>query len=421
MTEPKEPQEKDLATQLEEKVSELEAKKKEEVERKIKEKEDAVKIAEGMKEFKGLNDKLTKELEALKEQQGNIKESVERDREERKLRFDTTKEVNESAPNSNKGSEFSFARFYNAIAHKNMNLAPYEFKALGESTGSGGGFIVPEEYLGDLRDRITAQSVVRGMGPTVYPMVSDTLLVPKITGGATAVWVGENAQITESQNTFGQLQLIAKLLAALVKVSNQLISDSNPAVETAVRKDTVKVLALAEDIAFLGGSGSANQPTGIINTTGVAEVTLGANGATPTFDNIYDTLYQVELANGVASGWVMHPRTKNTLTKIKDSNGQYIYNVSPSIKEPDTLVGLPVKLTTQVPINLTVGSSSDCSYVICAQWDEAVIGERAGIEFAADTSGTAFEFYQTWIRAIERIDFGLRTPEVFCKMTGVRP
>ena len=43
------------------------------------------------------------------------------------------------------------------------------------------------------------------------------------------------------------------------------------------------------------------------------------------------------------------------------------------------------------------------------------------IEFAADQSGTAFEYYQTWIRALERVDFGLRTPGVFAKLTGVRP
>jgi len=180
------------------------------------------------------------------------------------------------------------------------------------------------------------------------------------------------------------------------------------------------VLALAEDLAFIGGDGTANKPLGIINTSGVNEVTLGANGGTPGFDTIYDALYQVELNSGAASAWIMHPRTKNTLRKIKDSSGQYIYNVSPSLREPDSLMGIPVYLTTQIPANLTVGSSTDCSYIICGQFDEAIIGERLGMEFSIDQSGTAFEYYQSWIRAISRLDFTLRTPGVFCKVTGVR-
>ncbi len=321
---------------------------------------------------------------------------------------------------SNK-SGFSFGRLFQAITTRDWSKALLERKALGEGTGSAGGYLVPEEYLGEVKDRITTRAIVRRAGATVYPMATDTLNVPKVTGGATAYWVGENAQITASDETLDQLQLVAKLLAAMVKVSNQLLSDASPSAEAAIRRDIAKVIALAEDNAFIAGTGTGNQPLGIINTTGVNSTSLGVNGATPTFDNIYDALYQVENNNGLASAWIMHPRTKNTLKKIKDTNGNFIYNVAPSVKEPDTLVGLPVYLTTQIPTNLTVGTSTDCSYILVGQFDEAIIGERAGLEFSTDQSGTAFEYYQTWIRAIARLDFGLRTPGVFCKVTGVRP
>lgn len=399
---------------VEAKVQALEAEK----ERQIKEKENALKVAESMTKLENLNVKLTKDLETLKEEQKHIKDSVEKDIQERKIIFDVSK-VNEPVEGK-KNEKFSYARLIKAIAFKDWSIAPYERKALGEGTGSAGGFLVPEEYVTEIRERIMAQSVIRSLGVTTYPMATDTLNVPRITGGATHYWVAENADITSTDPTFGQLVLSAKLLAALLKLSNQLINDSSPSAEAAVRRDTAKVIALGEDFAFIQGTGTGNQPTGILNTSGIASVSLGANGATPTFDNVYDTLYEVEFANGMASGWVMHPRTKNTMRKIKDSQNNYIYNVAPSMKEPDTLVGLPVKLTTQVPINLTVGSNTDNSYVLCGQWDEAVIGERAGIEFATDQSGSAFVAYQTWIRAIERIDFGLRTPGVFCKMVGVR-
>lgn len=372
------------------------------------------------KVLKGIPDNLEKHKESLAATidnvvKGRLNEVVGKAAiNTRKLEFPSEE------ADSGEAKGFSLGRLFRAMATKDWTGARYEKKALGEGTGSAGGYLVPEQHVSEVKDRITAQSVVRRAGATVYPMGTDTLNIPRVSGGATAYWVGENTQITSSDQTFAQTQLVARVLTAMVKVSNQLLQDTSGSAEAAIRRDVAKVLALAEDLAFIGGDGTANKPLGIINTSGVNEVTLGANGGTPSFDTIYDALYQVELNSGAASAWIMHPRTKNTLRKIKDSGGQYIYNVSPSLREPDSLMGIPVYLTTQIPVNLTVGSSTDCSYIICGQFDEAIIGERLGMEFSIDQSGTAFEYYQSWIRAISRLDFTLRTPEVFCKVTGVR-
>lgn len=370
--------------------------------------------------LKGMPDCLEKHKEALA---ARIEETVKSTlsgpstMSARKLEFPL-----EEAASGGKEKGFSFGRLFRALATKDISaLSGLEKKALAEGTGASGGYLVPEEHVREVKDRITAQAAVRRAGATVYPMATDTLNIPRVSGGATAYWVGENVQITATDQTFAQVQLVARVLAAMVKVSNQLLQDTSGSAEAAIRRDVAKTIALAEDLAFIQGSGTGNEPRGIINTSGVGQVSLGANGATPTFDNIYDALYQVESSNGAASAWLMHPRTKNSLRKIKDSQGHYIYTVSPSLREPDSLVGIPVFLTTQIPTNLTVGTSTDCSYIIVGQFDEAIIGERLGMEFAIDQSGTAFEYYQSWVRAISRLDFVLRTPEVFCKVTGVRP
>lgn len=370
--------------------------------------------------LKGMPDCLEKHKEALA---ARIEETVKSTlsgpstMSARKLEFPL-----EEAASGGKEKGFSFGRLFRALATKDISaLSGLEKKALAEGTGASGGYLVPEEHVREVKDRITAQAAVRRAGATVYPMATDTLNIPRVSGGATAYWVGENVQITATDQTFAQVQLVARVLAAMVKVSNQLLQDTSGSAEAAIRRDVAKTIALAEDLAFIQGSGTGNEPRGIINTSGVGQVSLGVNGATPTFDNIYDALYQVESSNGAASAWLMHPRTKNSLRKIKDSQGHYIYTVSPSLREPDSLVGIPVFLTTQIPTNLTVGTSTDCSYIIVGQFDEAIIGERLGMEFAIDQSGTAFEYYQSWVRAISRLDFVLRTPEVFCKVTGVRP
>ena len=45
-------------------------------------------------------------------------------------------------------------------------------------------------------------------------MNGDTLQIPSQTGGATAYWVAENSQINASDQTWDQVQLQAKKLAA---------------------------------------------------------------------------------------------------------------------------------------------------------------------------------------------------------------
>lgn len=374
-------------------------------------------------------DKKLKESPTIEKLEEKLDEKVRSLGSGRKLRFgdEGGKELSFKSDMSRESFKevFSLGRLMSSRLLGDRTLAKLEYEklAMSEGTGSAGGFLVPDEFLRDVRDMITAQAVIRKAGATIYPMATDTLNIPTVTGGATANWLGENTTITAGDLTLAQKQLVAKKLAALVKVSVELLTDaqSNPRAEEVIRRDMAKRIALAEDLAFIEGTGASNQPTGILNTSGIGAVTLGANGGTPTFDTIYDALYEVEKGNGVASAWIMHPRTKNTLRKIKDTQNRYIYTVSPSIKEPDSLVGIPVHLTTQIPITLTVGTSTDTSYILVGQMDEAIIGEKGAMEVDVDKSGTAFETYQAWIRAIMRMDFILRTPSVFAKVTGVRP
>jgi HK97 family phage major capsid protein len=370
---------------------------------------------------KGFGGQLKRMVESILEKEFAARIKAQDEEHSRKLTFHKGQVTNPDGE-----QVFSLAKMFHAIGNNKQWGANAKFeqdiceKVMSEGTTTAGGFLVPEEYLLDIKERIQASTVVRQFGVTTYPMATDTLNIPRITGGATANWIGENTTITASDATLAQLQLVAKKLAAIVKLSTELMADSNPKVEMVIRRDLAKVMALAEDLAFLNGTASSTVPGGILTVSGTAEVTNGTNGGVPDFDTFYDALYQVELANGIADGWVMHPRTKNTLRQIKDSHGRHIFVVSPTIAEASTLFGIPVKMTTQLPIDQTVGSNTDCSDGIVGQWDEAVIGDRGFMEFAIDTAGTAFEDYQTWIRAIARLDFGLRTPGVFCKITGIR-
>jgi HK97 family phage major capsid protein len=137
-------------------------------------------------------------------------------------------------------------------------------------------------------------------------------------------------------------------------------------------------------------------------------------------------MYQVEANNGVLTGWVAHPILKNKLRQLKDGNGNYIYVPGAVLQdgqlvEMPTLMGLPIRFTTQIPI--TSRPSSNETYLIGGNWGEYAIATKGSIRVevsreASDSSGYAFVDDQIWIKAVERIDAAPLQPKQFVVVKG---
>ncbi len=295
-------------------------------------------------------------------------------------------------------------------------------KVMGSAVGTAGGFLVAPEYNAEVIELLRAKAIIRQMGPTVFQMNSDTLSFNRQTAATVAYWVEEGDEKTESDITLGQETLVLKEVAGITRVNNTLLFDSSPAVDTLIKSDLVKQLSLAIDLAFIQGTGGG-QPLGIYNDPIVPTTTLGGgNGAAIGFDDLWDAMYAIEAANGTSNAWLIHPRTKNTLRKLKDGNGNYIYTTGDLNKgEHDNLLGLPVFKTTQIPITLTFGTGgANQSYMILGNWSEFVIGEKSGEGFMLDVSKERyFEFDQTAIRLVRRTDCLVRQPDEFYIIKGI--
>ncbi len=340
--------------------------------------------------------------------------------------------TSDSADKKDKTAPFSISKYLRGIMKGNWTDADAEktqfdiSKQLGLNVGVGtaGGFMVTPQYNMELIELLRSKAVIRNMGPRVYPMSGNTMFFNAQTGAAQAFWVGEGENKDRSQQAVGQRSLVLKEVAGIVVVTNDMIEDASPAVDALVKGDLVKVLTLAEDLAFIQGTGGL-QPLGIYNDPAVPNVTLGGgNGALPSFDNLWNALNTIETANAESTGWLMHPRTKNTLRTLKDGDGRYLYNVGDLSKgEQDSLLGLPVFKSTQIPTNLTFGTSAaNCSYMILGDWREFSIGEKAGKGIVLDVD-KSIHFYtdETAIRAVRRVDCLVRQPNAFLVIRGILP
>jgi HK97 family phage major capsid protein len=302
-------------------------------------------------------------------------------------------------------------------------------KAMSAGNDTAGGYIVPSEYIPELIELLYSNTVLMKLGATVLSgLTSSPIEIPKQTGGATAYWIEENEAITPSELTVGQIRMTPRAVAAMVKLSNRLIRMSNPSAEAMVRRDIALTLAQAIDIAGFRGSGVASQPLGIVNTDDINTVEIGPNGGPATFDTLIDMAYELEVDNALRGNlsYVFSPGVKRTLIQSKvaqysgDTGGQYV--VQPITDSAlNGYVGYPYRTTTVLPTNLVKGTSTDCTEIIFANWQEMIIAQWAGLQIMASTeTSDAFERNQTWIRIIQEVDFAVRHPQSFCVCNDAR-
>jgi HK97 family phage major capsid protein len=314
-----------------------------------------------------------------------------------------------------------------ALSHASDVLGNERLRnAMEAGSFSGGGFVVPPNYMPTLIGLLSAKAVIRRMlGGSTVPLVNGSMTVPRMTSGASASYVGEGENIATTSLAGGQLTLVGKELAAIVPVSNKLLRISNPSADAMIRNELIRALALKEDVTFIRGAGTGVAPKGLRYWAPSANVLTMTS--TPTLATVTSDLGKLELAltgsdvDLVEPAWIMPPRIKTYLKDLRDSNGNRAW---PEL-DGDMLRGYPVFTTTQVPINLGGGTESELYFVesseIILATDESISIDASNTAAYHDGSAVvaAFSKNQTVIRAIESHDFAPKHVEAIAVLTGV--
>ena len=167
--------------------------------------------------------------------------------------------------------------------------------------GSQGGYTVAEQLLASsFIDLLSNQALVMAAGARVLDSLVGDIDIPKQTGGATAYWVSAGSDITESQQAFGQIRMSPKTVGCLTDLTRRFIMQTSLSAEAFVRMDFARSMALKIDEAAINGAGSAGEPLGILNVSGIGSVTLNATNS-PDWGDIVD-LETAVLADNALTG-----------------------------------------------------------------------------------------------------------------------
>ena len=331
---------------------------------------------------------------------------------------------------------------YAAAEHAKKNLGAIGNEvsmALNSNTSSGGAILVPANLAKTVIERLVPNCVVRAMGAVSLPLNNGNLKIGGIATGATAGYIGMDADATVSQQTFNGVQLTAKKLAALVPISNDLIrfAGTDPRVDSLIVEDTAISMATAEDAAFIRGDGTSNTPVGlrnwalsgsIITATNIASLT-GAALIQAIISDAGKAILALRRANVKLTkpGWLMHPDTMQFLADLLTTTGNKVF---PEIGD-GMFRGYPIGVTTQIPTNLTLsgsGASGNGSELYFVDFAQMIIGESLNLQVAVSTEATytvggvsinSFQRDETLIRLITENDFGPRHPEAIAVLNGL--
>lgn len=235
--------------------------------------------------------------------------------------------------------------FWRAMRSKNH----FEVQnALQIGTDSEGGYFAPDEFERTLIQALEEENIMRQLANVITSSSGDKK-IPVVASKGTASWVEEEGAIPESDDAFGQVSIGAYKLATMIKVSEELLNDSVFNLESYIAKEFARRIGAKEEEAFFIGDGTG-KPTGIFNATGGAQLGVTAASSTAiTFDEIMDLFYSLKSPYRKNAVFVMNDGTVKTIRKLKDGNGQYIWQPSVAVGQPDTILNRPVKTSAYAP------------------------------------------------------------------------
>ena len=247
-----------------------------------------------------------------------------------------------------------------ALVHNVLSTTPDE----------DGGFLVPLEFERDIVKALDEENIIRRLAKVVTTYHERK--IPVALGHSVAQWTTENSAYTESNPTFGQKQIDAYKLTDLCRVSVELLKDSTFDIEAYLRQEFARAFGIAEEEAFCVGNGTT-QPTGIFTENGGTVGVTAASATAITVDEIISLVHALKAPYRKNAKFLMNDATVALLRKLKDQNGQYLWQPSVQAGVPDRLLGYEIYTSPYVPV-----AQAGALAIAFGDFKNYWIGDRAG-------------------------------------------
>jgi len=315
------------------------------------------------------------------------------------------------------GEGVSFGDFLKCVATNDVQRlrAVYKSsKALDETTGASGGFLVPTQFEERIRavgaPMLFDQLVAAGRGPLMLRTNAAELALPvleqdqapnvessALVGGVRLIWREQSADVLESEPKFEQKIFRPHAADAYVAAATELITDAPQALEDTLVTLFGRAYAVLKARVMLRGTG-VGQPRGIVGHPAAISVTRSTTGTQVERDT--DTvlaMIQRLLPGSATAVWIAHPfwRARLMATRLAET---LLYTVNgQSLIYGDTLAGIPIAYSEHLPAVAEAGS------LVLADLSYYAFVERAGFSVAFSEHVRFLKRQSVWLFGV-RID-----------------
>lgn len=292
---------------------------------------------------------------------------------------------------------------FNSYLRKGMDsaLEQLQTKALSVGTDANGGYLVPNELAKMIVEIVNESSPMRSLA-TVETISSDALDLVEDPNDFGASWGDETTDRTTVDTatpTLSRTTIATFEMYAQPKATQKLIDDASINVEQWIAQKVADKFARLEATAFISGDGST-QPHGILTFpagttygTQIEQKTTGTS-ATVTADSLIQLYYALKDEYAKRATFLMHRTTVQAVRLLKEATtNQYLWQPGLAAGTPDSLLGVPVALASDMP----VPAASSLSIAVGDFKRAYLIVDRVGIRTLRDpfTSKPFVKFYTT--------------------------
>jgi HK97 family phage major capsid protein len=243
-----------------------------------------------------------------------------------------------------------------------------EAKALSVGTGTDGGYLVPVEIERAVNRAVRDVSPIRAIAG-VRQVSASVYRKPFAITGAESGWVAETAARPETDSptlaALTEMQFPTMELYAMPAATSALLDDSAVDIDEWIAEEVRDAFAQQEGTAFVTGNGTA-KPKGFLNYTKVDNaswswgnigfIKTGVNGAFATAsatvapgDKLIDLVYAVKAGYRGNGTFVFNRATQAVIRKMKDGDGNYLWQPAAKAGDASMLMGYPVAESEDTP------------------------------------------------------------------------
>ncbi len=255
-------------------------------------------------------------------------------------------EVPKSEEKTGRASEAYKKAFWNQLRRRES--IPEFRNALQVGTDTEGGYLVPDEFEHTLVEALADENIFRTISNIIHTSSGDRK-IPVSASRGEAAWIDEEGAYPESDDSFGQVSIGAYKLGTIIKVSEELINDNVFDIESYIAREFARRIGAKEEAACFTGDG-IGKPLGILASSGGAQLGVtGASATAITSDELIDLFYSLQAPYRKNAVWLINDTTIKRIRKLKDGNGQYIWQPSLNAGTPDTILSRPIKTSAYMP------------------------------------------------------------------------